>query len=135
VPGICFVSLITSAAINLYWLSINWPPRITIIKVNWIYKLRDRWKVESAFQVVIILVVFACTGFTVLFIKAPVLHFFGGKGEMPIWASVLYYILILPIYNVLLLFYGLIFGQFRFFWSFEKRFFHRMLSIFKKKNL
>ncbi|MEQ8362562.1 MAG: hypothetical protein RH948_06795 [Cyclobacteriaceae bacterium] len=100
--------------------------------MNWIHKLRERWKVESAFQVVIILIVFACTGFTVLFIKEPVLHFFGGKGEMPMWASVLYYILILPVYNVLLLFYGVIFGQFRFFWSFEKRFFHRVFSIFKK---
>jgi len=103
-------------------------------KLSWIQKLRERWKVESAFQVVIILVVFACTGFTVLFIKEPILHFFGGEGELPVWTSVVYYILILPIYNVLLLFYGLIFGQFRFFWSFEKRFFNRVLSIFKKTN-
>ena len=100
--------------------------------MNWIHKLKDRWKVESVFQVVIILVVFACTGFTVLFIKEPVLRFIGGEGELPIWASVLYYVFILPVYNVLLLFYGLIFGQFQFFWSFEKRFFHRVLSIFKK---
>ncbi|MBX2941491.1 MAG: prolipoprotein diacylglyceryl transferase [Cyclobacteriaceae bacterium] len=97
-------------------------------------KLRERWKVESALQVIIILVVFACTGLTVLLIKEPVLRFFGGEGKMPIWASVLYYVLILPIYNVLLLFYGIIFGQFRFFWSFEKRFFKRVLSIFKRSK-
>lgn len=102
------------------------------LKVDWIHKLKDRWKVESALQVIIILVVFTCTGFTVLFIKEPVLQFFGVEGEMPVWVSVLYYILILPVYNILLLFYGIIFGQFRFFWSFEKRFFHRVLSIFRK---
>jgi hypothetical protein len=33
--------------------------------------------------------------------------------------------LILPVYNVFLLFYGFVFGQFRFFWNFEKRFFSR----------
>lgn len=88
----------------------------------------------SAFQVFIILVVFACTGFTVLFLKKPVLGLIIGEGEMPLWISVVYYLLVLPIYNLLLLFYGLIFGQFHFFWTFEKRFFHRLMSIFKKSN-
>jgi len=100
--------------------------------VNWLHKLKTRWKVESIFQVIIILIVFACTGFTVVLIKRPVLHFFVGEGELPLWASAVYYVLILPIYNVLLLFYGLVFGQFNFFWSFEKRFFSRVLYIFKK---
>ncbi|MEQ8423103.1 MAG: prolipoprotein diacylglyceryl transferase [Cyclobacteriaceae bacterium] len=102
--------------------------------MEWINKLKVRWKVGSAFQVIIILLVFACTGFTVLFLKRPVLNFLVGEGPMPIWISVVYYLLILPIYNVFLLFYGLIFGQFQFFWSFEKRFFQRLLSIFKKTN-
>jgi hypothetical protein len=43
-------------------------------------------------------------------------------------------VLILPVYNVLLLFYGAIFGQFRFFWDFEKRFFNRLFSIVKTKT-
>jgi hypothetical protein len=42
---------------------------------------------------------------------------------------VLYYILILPIYNVLLLVYGALLGQFQFFWDFEKRFFRRIFGI------
>jgi hypothetical protein len=41
--------------------------------------------------------------------------------------------LILPVYNVFLLLYGSLFGQFRFFWEFEKRFFNRIVSIFKSK--
>ena len=103
-------------------------------KVNWINRLRERWKVGSAFQVIIILVVFACTGFTVLYLKRPLFEFLFEGQEMPLWASVVYYILILPIYNVFLLFYGLIFGQFSFFWAFEKRFFNRVFSIFRKSN-
>ena len=46
-------------------------------------------------------------------------------------ASIIYYMLILPIYNVILLGYGFLFGQFNFFWEFEKRFFNR---IFTKKK-
>jgi hypothetical protein len=97
--------------------------------MGWIDKLQRRWNVSSVFQVVIILVVFACTGFTVLFLKRPLFDYLY-QGEVPWWASLLYYVLILPVYNVILLFYGFIFGQFRFFWNFEKRF----LARFSRKS-
>ena len=42
-------------------------------------------------------------------------------------------ILILPVYNILLLFYGFVFGQFHFFWKFEKRMLSRMLN--RKKRV
>ena len=94
---------------------------------NWIIKLQDRWHVRSAWQVVIILVVFACTGFTVMFIK-PVITEWLFHENHPGWFSILYWILILPIYNLFLLFYGFVFGQFKFFWAFEKRFFGRIFG-------
>jgi hypothetical protein len=102
--------------------------------MSWLQKLKTRWKVNSAYQVFIILLVFACTGFTVLFIKRPLFDYWFGAGELPIWASVVYYVLILPIYNVFLLFYGFVLGQFNFFWHFEKRFFNRIISIFKSQK-
>jgi hypothetical protein len=98
----------------------------------WIEKLMHRWKLESALQVVIVLVVFACTGFTVLFIKKPILQFLAGEKGNTVTASVIYYLLILPLYNVILLAYGFLFGQFNFFWEFEKRFFDRIFRRTKK---
>ncbi len=99
---------------------------------SWIERLKQRWNLGSAYQVIVVLVVFACTGFTVLFIKKPVLHFLvGAQGDSTI-ASVLYYLLILPLYNVILLGYGFLLGQFRFFWEFEKRFFYRIFGKSKK---
>lgn len=95
---------------------------------GWMEKLKDRWKVKNTFQVVIILVVFACTGTTVALLARPLLQAFFSPAEVPLWAKVLYYVLILPIYNIFLLFYGLLFGQFRFFWDFEKRFFTRLFG-------
>lgn len=94
--------------------------------MSWIERLQQRWKVGSIFQVIVILVVFACTGFTVLFLKRPLFAWLFATGDIPWWATVLYYVLILPVYNLILLFYGFVFGQFRFFWNFEKRFFSRL---------
>lgn len=79
----------------------------------------------------LILLVFACTGFTVLFLKTPVFKLLFGQENIPLWASVVYYLLILPVYNVFLLCYGFIFGQFQFFWSFEKRLINNILSFLK----
>lgn len=95
---------------------------------SWIQRLKQRWKLESAFQVVIVLIVFACTGFTILFIKKPILSFLAGTRGDSTLATVLYYIFILPLYNGILLVYGFIFGQFKFFWEFEKRMFGRMFG-------
>ncbi|MBX2972955.1 MAG: diacylglyceryl transferase [Flavobacteriales bacterium] len=90
-------------------------------------RLGERWGV-SPVRVVLILVVFACTGFTILFLKKPIVAYFAGDGEQPLLFTILYYILILPVYNLFLLIYGALFGQFRFFWEFEKRFFSRIFG-------
>lgn len=99
----------------------------------WIEKLKSRWKLKSAWQVVIVLIVFACTGFTVLFLKKPLLTFLAGDEGNSTLATVLYYIFILPIYNILLLGYGFLFGQFSFFWDFEKRMMERFFTRVKRK--
>ncbi len=93
---------------------------------GWIERLKKRWNLKNASQVIIVLIVFACTGFTVLFIKRPLLEWLvGDKGNSTL-ATILYYVFILPIYNVILLAYGFLFGQFRFFWQFEKRMLERL---------
>ena len=97
--------------------------------MKWIEKLKDRWEVNSVGQVIVIMIVFACTGFSVLFIKQPLFDLAGITSETSAWIRVPFYLLtILPAYQILLLTYGFIFGQFRFFWNFEKK----MLSRFKK---
>lgn len=83
-----------------------------------------------------ILVVFACTGFTILFVKNPILDFFGVErgGERSFINTVLYLILVLPLYQIFLLIYGFIFGQFKFFWEKEKLIFRRIAGVFKSKK-
>ncbi len=93
--------------------------------MSWIERLKSKWQV-STLQVFLILVVFTCTGFTVLFLKEPLLSLIAEKEDRSIWFTIAYYILILPIYNIILLFYGFVFGQFKFFLHFEKRMWRRI---------
>lgn len=100
----------------------------------WTERLKERWQLNNIWQVVIVLLVFACTGFTVLFIKKPLLNLIAGEAGKTLTASILYYLLILPLYNVILLVYGFLFGQFKFFWAFEMRFLNRIGGLFKSKK-
>jgi len=86
-------------------------------------KLKQRWGITSNFQLVIIFIVFAITGSSSAYLSKPVLAWMGvTKDIMSIWLYIpLYLILIFPIYQVLLVFFGFIFGQFKFFWAFEKK--------------
>ena len=97
-------------------------------------KLKQRWGVTSVWQVILILIVFACTGFSVLFIKQPLFDLAGITPKTSPWIRVPFYIFtILPAYQVLLLMYGFIFGQFPFFWNFEKRMFGRIKGLFSSR--
>jgi len=105
-------------------------------KPGFLHRLQTKWKLESLFQVVMVLVVFACTGFTILFIKNPILDFFGIErgGGQGFVNTVLYLLLVLPLYQIILLIYGFIFGQFKFFWEKEKQIFRRIGKLFGKKG-
>jgi hypothetical protein len=96
-------------------------------------RLQTKWKLNSIFQVILVLVVFACTGFTILIIKDPILDFFGvEKGGFV--NTFLYLLLVLPLYQIFLLIYGFIFGQFNFFWEKEKQIFRRIRGLFSKRK-
>lgn len=86
-------------------------------------KLKERWGVTSNKQIVIIFTVFAITGFSSLQLAKPFLALIGIPDTFePHWLyRVLRLLLIFPIYQIILVFVGYIFGQFSFFWEFEKK--------------
>ncbi|GAB4480742.1 MAG: hypothetical protein OHK0057_34600 [Thermoflexibacter sp.] len=99
-------------------------------KTNFLHRLQERWQLKDLKQVIIVLIVFALTGTTAMFVKRPIFAFLGITSDMAWWWRALVWCLtILPIYNVLLLIYGFIFGQFTFFWNFEKKFFRRLFGM------
>ena len=84
---------------------------------------KERWNIKSNWQLVVIFVVFAVTGSSAAYLSKPILAFLGiSKDSVSGWIYYpLYIILIFPVYQVLLVSYGFIFGQFEFFWAFEKK--------------
>jgi hypothetical protein len=91
-------------------------------------KLLSVFKAETVGQLIVILIVFAVTGSTAVYVAGPVLDFVGINSEsIPNWAFwPLRIIVIFPIYQCLLIVVGTLAGQFRYFWEFEKKFLSRI---------
>ena len=84
---------------------------------------KKRWNIISNWQLVVIFIVFAVTGSSAAYLSKPILDWVGISNEsVSLWIYYpLYIILIFPVYQLLLVFFGFIFGQFTFFWAFEKK--------------
>ncbi|MEX0273320.1 MAG: DUF6787 family protein [Flavobacteriaceae bacterium] len=96
-------------------------------------KLKQRWGITSNVQLVVILIVFAITGSSSVYVAKPFLDWIGlDRTGFPDawWGGTAYWTLrllaIFPFYQVLLVLFGWLFGQFRFFWNFEKKMLSRM---------
>ncbi len=84
---------------------------------------KERWNIKSNWQVFVIILVFAITGSSAAMISKPILHWLGISKETHhiLLYSLLYIVIIFPIYQLLLVGIGFLFGQFKFFWTFEKK--------------
>ena len=85
-------------------------------------KLKKKWGITSTLQFALIMVVFSLAGLAITQCRAPVFHVFGLTAETPMWLKVTVYILcVFPLYQLFLLLFGTLLGQFRFFWEKEKK--------------
>ncbi|WP_338408544.1 DUF6787 family protein [uncultured Flavobacterium sp.] len=98
--------------------------------------LKKRWGITSNYQLAIIFVVFAINGSLSAKISGFAMNYFGINNENTHW--ILYYLvlilLVLPVYPFLLMFFGYLFGQSKFFFPFSKKMLQSMGLgfIFKK---
>lgn len=100
----------------------------------WTEKLQKKWGLESRKQVWLVLCVFACTGFSVMFLKKPIFSFIGIERGGSVGETILYYLLILPVYQLLLLCWGAVFGQFPFFLNFARKSWGRIIPGLRPKK-
>ena len=91
-------------------------------------RLKERWGITSNWQMVVIFIVFGITGSTAAKIAGPITEMIGIDSETT--AGYIYWpvriLLIFPIYQVLLVAFGWLFGQYKFFWTFEKKMLRRL---------
>ena len=101
-------------------------------------KLKKRWGIESNWSLVAILIVFAINGSFAAWVAKPITEFLGLSREVisPWLYWPLRIVLIFPIYQLTLPIVGWLFGQFQFFWNFEKMFLKRLGFgfLFKDEN-
>jgi hypothetical protein len=103
---------------------------ITFLKKYW-QGFKQRWQIESDWQVVIILVVFTLTGTTTMFVHHHFNEWIGLGGPGNFWLKfIVFMLLVLPLYNGLLLVYGTLLGQLTFFKFFIVKFFKSLLGFF-----
>ncbi|MFE3871186.1 DUF6787 family protein [Flavobacterium sp. ZS1P70] len=89
--------------------------------------LKKRWGIETNFQLAIVFIVFAITGSASAWLSKPFCFWLGiTKSDLGFWFTPVRLLLIFPLYQVLLVLIGFVFGQFKFFWAFEKKMLKRM---------
>jgi len=91
-------------------------------------KLKQRWGIEHNWEIVIILIVFSVTGSSAAYLAKPIVEFIGISKETTAWYIFwpTRIVLMFIIYQILLVTYGWIFGQFNFFWNMEKKMLSRL---------
>lgn len=91
-------------------------------------KLKNKWIVNQRWEMIRIFIVFAITGSSSLYVGRPIIKLLGITKENlnPIVYWILFVIIGLIFYQILLVFFGWLFGQFKFFWEFEKKMLSRL---------
>ena len=91
-------------------------------------KLKDRWGIESNIQIILIFIAFAINGSFAAWVAKPLTAFLGISVDLigPLLYWPLRILLIFIVYQSTLPLVGFVFGQFKFFWNFEKKFLSRV---------
>ena len=96
-------------------------------------KIRDFFKVNSNYQLFMVNLVFAVTGSPALYLADIILiniSFIENTSSKALYWSVRIF-LVIPLYQVLLIFVATLFGEFKYFWNIEKKMLKRLGFNFK----
>ncbi len=95
-----------------------------------IQKVLKIFKVNSINRLIIIFIVFAITGsLSVILGEYVLLFFFSDDVVKDFFYWVIRILIIFPLYQILLIIIGSIFGEFKYFWTIEKKILKRLKII------
>ena len=96
-----------------------------------IEKLVNKFKANSVRHLFVIFIIFALSGSVSLFISSPILIALGLDELITFYPLYIFVriILIIPIYQFILIIIASLFGEFDYFWKFEKKFLQRLRII------
>ena len=99
---------------------------------NTINKLKKKWGIRRTVDIVFILIVFSLAGMSIVYVRVPVFEVLGIADTHIVIKTIVYLLIVFPIYQFFLLFFGLLFGQFQFFWDKEKKMIRWISNKFQK---
>lgn len=89
-------------------------------------KLKKKWGIRTELQFWIIMVVFSLAGSSCVYVRKPVFDWLGITADTNFLLKFLLWLaVIFPAYQILLMFWGTVLGQFKFVWWFEKKMLRR----------
>ncbi len=93
-----------------------------------ITKFKTKYGIKSNYQLIVIFIVFGITGSTAAFLSDPLMEFINIKKSdlnfFIYWSIRL--LIITFVYQIILLVVAFVFGEFKFFWNFEKKMLKRI---------
>ena len=88
---------------------------------NTFVKLKKKWGIHRTIDIILILIVFSLAGMSIVYVRVPVFKVLGIGNTHILIKTIAYLLIVFPVYQFFLLFFGLLFGQFKFFWDKEKK--------------
>lgn len=90
-------------------------------------RLKQKWGIKTEFQFWIIMLIFSLAGSSTVWIRKPVFALLGVSADTNMLLKfMLWLAVIFPSYQILLMLWGTLLGQFQFVWWFEKKMLRRM---------
>ncbi|MFT5169956.1 MAG: hypothetical protein ACI8Q2_000571 [Candidatus Omnitrophota bacterium] len=100
-------------------------------------KFKKKWGITSSWSILAILVTFSLAGMSIVYVRKPIFNLVGITAETPfILKFFLWLLIVFPTYQINLLIFGTLLGQFSFFWEKEKKMASALLRVltFKKRK-
>ncbi len=95
--------------------------------------LKKKWGITNNFDFTVIMLVFSLAGMAIGTERKPVFALLGFTNHTAWWIKTIVYLpLFVPLYQMNLLLFGTVLGQFNFFWEKEKRLGRFFLKAFKR---
>ena len=100
-------------------------------KENLIQDLINKFNAKSKLHLFVIFLVFGLSGSLALWVSSPILLALDLENKLNNYPLYIFFriLIIIPIYQLILILIATLFGEFEYFWKFEKKFFKRIKII------
>lgn len=88
---------------------------------RFVQRLKQKYGLKTTSELVVIMTVFSLAGMAIIWVRKPIFHLLGITDATPFILKFLAWLaVVFPTYQINLLVFGSLFGQFSFFWEREK---------------